>query len=137
MYRYQPGKVDWKGAGMPWDGHDRESSLLADVAEPLPTCAPTDRADAIRAPIACAVVDANGVVLGLIRASRLAEEKGKTAVELMEPAPPSYRPDAACENAADWMTRKSAPFVLITDPDGHLLGMVTREALSRRFMRRG
>lgn len=115
-------------SGLPWDGTDAQTPSLHDALEPIAVCAPNDRADSLPGRDH-AVVNADGIVVGLLRATRLTEERSKTARDLMEPAPPSYRPHASQEEANDWMSRASAPLVLVTDTDGRLLGMVTAQAL--------
>jgi CBS domain-containing protein len=78
------------------------------------------------------VVDAAGVVLGLVRGEAF-ETPADTAVEdVMDRAPLTIRPSLSLEEV-DTRIPLDADSVLVTTPDGILLGAVRRADLGRRL----
>ena len=69
------------------------------------------------------------MVLGVVRAeARLLP--GDTAVaDVLDGAPPSVRPSITATELAGSMDRDGRPFVLVTRPDGVLLGVIERADL--------
>lgn len=125
--------------GLPWEGEDRATPHLTDVAEDVPTCRPTDTVDHARSLMRarnraiCAVVDDAGIILGSMRMARILEELGRKRVDtLMDPAPPTYRPSATADEVQKWMDEERRDWAFLTTSDGVLLGAVAHEALARR-----
>ena len=68
----------------------------------------------------CVVVDETGVVLGLLRA----DAEGETVEEAMEPGPATIRASQPLDPLLEALAGEAEPLVLVTDPDGRLLGIV-------------
>jgi CBS domain-containing protein len=66
---------------------------------------------------------------------RRATATAETAGEIMNPHPATVRPEATVAEAARFMTRHHARFLLVTDADGKLLGTVSARDLLRVFLR--
>lgn len=133
VYRYQPGKMDWMAHDLPIDGTEANVPRSGDLARhDLPTCGPDDRMGDIASRVkaegwdACAVVNAEHVVLGLLRGAELSADPEMIAARVMEPGPKTYRPYASLQTAAGYMDQHGLNGVLITDSDGRLIGMLRR-----------
>ena len=106
VYRYSPGKADWRAMGWPTAGVSASTlrahhALTGDV----PTCALTDTVAvaASRAAAAdrttCVVVDPSGVVFGRLRGSALSPDDKRTVESVMEEGPTTTRAD---DDLAAW-----------------------------------
>lgn len=73
----------------------------------------------------CAVVNAEGVLLGLLGRSGL-QGSGR-AEELMREGPSTIRPDEDRDKVAARMQKHDLSLQLVTNSDGRLLGAVLRE----------
>jgi len=132
VYDYAPGKADWFAAGLPKEGRLASVPTVGDAAlEDVPTCAPSEKVGRVRAKAAgwerCVVVNRERVVLGLLREKELASDPGATAEEAMRPGPTTFRPDAPAAKTAGRMRERGATAVLVTTPDGRLIGLFRRE----------
>src|SRR5258707_7659419 len=100
VYDYAAGKADWLAWGLPRGGRVAQVPTVGEVARrDVPTCGLADRvADAkARAQAAgfdaCVVVNAQRVVLGLLRGRELDADPAATAQQVMQAGPTTYRPD--------------------------------------------
>ncbi len=63
------------------------------------------------------------------------EAKGKlaetTAEEAMKPGPTTVRPDTPAEKMAEHMQKRGTTSVLVTIPDGEVVGLMYREDAER------
>jgi CBS-domain-containing membrane protein len=75
------------------------------------------------------VTTAGGVVLGRLRRSSLDGDPGLRAEEVMEPGPSTVRPDTAAGDLVKRLAERALHFAMVTDPEGHLLGVVRRDDL--------
>jgi CBS domain-containing protein len=135
VYRYAAGKADWLAAGLPAEGKDAGAPTAGSLAErQVPTCRPSEPLSAVKARLAdsarrdCVVVDAHRVVLGYLAPDRLAGS-GRAA-DAMDPAPTTIRPNASPRKILEFLG-DDGKHVLVTTPEGELLGLVTREAAER------
>jgi CBS domain-containing protein len=135
VHRYAAGKADWLAAGLPAEGKDADAPTAGRLAErEVPTCRASESLAAVRARAAgrarrdCVVVDAHRVVLGYLAPDGLARD-GR-ADEAMEPAPTTIRPSASPKQILDALG-DNARHVLVTTPEGELLGLVTRDTAER------
>ncbi|HEY8489362.1 MAG TPA: CBS domain-containing protein [Dehalococcoidia bacterium] len=134
VYRYTGGKADWFAAGLPREGREAGTPRAGDLARrDIPACLPDEgvgqaweRAQAAGWS-ACAVVDRERVVLGLLRARALTRSDPSVRVEdVMHPAPRTYRAGASLDGPVRYMRERGLDAVLITTPDGVLIGMLRR-----------
>lgn len=137
VYRYGGGRSDWRAAGLPVEGRDTEAPRAGTVAR---RDVPTARADEQIADVAdrvgphrtdaVVVVDDGGVVLGLLPGDALGL-RDVTVREEIEESPPTVRADEPLHDLAARMRKDDAASVLVTDPDGHLLGLARRDDVER------
>jgi len=125
VYDYAAGKVDWLAAGLPTvTGRSRARRALDGADRPPPTCSPAT-------PVAelddrsVVVVNEHGIVLGRVRrGSRL--DGAATAEDVMEPGPTTVRAHEPLEELLVRMGRRNVREMVVTTPEGHLLGVVSR-----------
>jgi CBS domain-containing protein len=132
VYDYAPGKVDWMAHGLPIEGADAEQpTALTLIREDVATCRLDDAVDQVArrldaSPYGFALALSPGrVVLGRVRRSRLTEDA--TSVDaLLEPGPSTVRPHTPVEDLAARLDGSDVRTLIVTDPEGRLLGVVRR-----------
>src|SRR5262245_51108628 len=98
VYRYTAGKADWLAAGYETEGTDAKKPRLKQITKQnVLTCAPKDRLGTVknRRPDpadVCVVLNDRGIVLGLIEGDTWDEDPLKTAAQVMNPGPRTFRP---------------------------------------------
>ncbi len=134
VYDYAPSKVDWSAAGLPMEGELASVPTVGDMARrDVPTCAPAEKVGAVRERLGgsgfdrCVVVSKQRIVLGLLRKKELAKDPEATAEEAMRPGPTTVRPDTPAGKMAERMQKRGTASVLVTTPDGVLVGLMYRE----------
>jgi CBS domain-containing protein len=129
VYDYAGGKLDWIDFGLPSEGAERN---VADVCRAgVPTAPPEETVGGIRERLAeswtwLAVVDPAGVLLGRVRRSRLGDDPTAAAGDLMDLGPSTYQMSVALAEIVPKMKSGGFERGLVTDPEGHLLGLFTR-----------
>jgi hypothetical protein len=133
VHDYVGGKADWLARGMPLEG-ERPPRTAASLARPdVARCGPRDRLDELgvrieRSPYEFGVVTGpEGVVLGRLEGAAAAG--GGPAAAAAEPGPWSVRPSARLDWLAERMDRRGVDSVLVTTPEGRLVGVVRRADL--------
>ena len=127
VHDYAAGKLDWIAAGWPTEGTASTAGrVLHAVERDVPTCAPHDRLDDVRARFPgahiCIVVNEQRVVLGRLRLDRLGEVA--TAEDVMQPGPATIRAHEDLHATLDRMAQRRVTGLLVTTPDGELLGLL-------------
>lgn len=136
VYDYVDGIADWKAAGLPLEGTKEQPPRVADATRAnVPTCRPDATIGQVRSLLAnewdvCVVVDCDRVVVGRIRQSALGEDDARVE-EVMEPGPGTVRPDSLLEPLVDRLSQRDIPHVLVTSPQGTLLGLLVRDEAKR------
>ncbi len=141
MYDYVPGKSDWALEGLPLGGRTAGQRRAMDVMRLPASCGPDatlaearERAEASGDPL-CAVVDDSGVLLGRIDGAALEGDPAARAGDVMEPQPPTEKPDTFLHSLAERLGRNPHPSVLVTSRGYHeggvLLGALYREDVER------
>jgi CBS domain-containing protein len=131
VYDYALGKVDWMAAGLPTERTDASERRALDAADRNPpTCAPdltvAEAADLVNIYGSVLVVDA-GVLLGRVRARNLADAAAAASVEdIMELGPATVRAHEPLEPLLERMAARGLPEIIVTTPEGRLLGVVHR-----------
>jgi hypothetical protein len=132
VYDYAPGKVDWMAHGLPIEGTGAgRTTALTLIREDIPICVLDDSAEEVArridaSPYGFALALSPGrVVLGRVRRSRLADA-GASVEGLLEPGPSTIRPHAPIEDLAARFARSEVQTLIVTDPEGKLLGVVRR-----------
>jgi CBS domain-containing protein len=133
VYDYVPGKSDWMAAGLPREGHSAHVPNPGDLADPdVPTCHFTAPApDALARTGAegsgfCVAVTEDNVVLGMVYADEAQHARDTTIEQVMRPGPTTIRASEPLEPLIERMTNVNVDAILVTDPEGRLLGLLDR-----------
>ncbi|MDQ3642448.1 MAG: hypothetical protein M3450_13535, partial [Actinomycetota bacterium] len=129
VYDYVAGKVDWIAAGLPTvraDGAQRRAIDAADCHPP--TTAPDHRLDTLTPAEGRGVIVANeqGVVLGRIPPTRLGDAGDLLAEAVMDVGPTTVRAHEPLDPLLERMGTRNVNEMLVTTPEGELLGVVYR-----------
>lgn len=137
--RYTPGKVDWAAAALPVEGEQAARPRAIDaLRDDVPRCRPDERAREVQDRIRRAgwdlavVAGGDGIVLGLVRGATLERRSDAVVEAVMEAAPTTARPSLALEDAAGRFSQ-GGDSLLVTTPDGLLLGALKRADVERRL----
>lgn len=131
VYDYRGGKADWMAAGLGRDGKAVATLTAGDVARvDVPTCSSRDRLGDVRARVAqgvCVVTNAQAIALGVLEIDRFEDHGDETPVgDIMEVLPHARRPSAELETLVAQLDDTSSEYVLITTPEGRLIGVLQR-----------
>ena len=100
-------------------------------------CALEDRVGEVRARIAdspygfALVVAPGSVLLGRLRGSALDCNPALPVEKVMEAGPSTVRPHTAASDLAKRLADRNLRWAIVTDPEGRLLGVASREDLER------
>ncbi len=138
LFDYAAGKADWTSAGLPTEGTAAGQPRAGDIAErDIPTCGLANRLRDARGKTqdadqnVCIVVDDHSVVLGRLRGDALGEDPGATVESVMEDGPTTIRADASLQEITERMRKRRVGSILVTDPEGRLLGILYRSEAER------
>lgn len=138
VYDYVDGIADWKASGLHTEGNAQPEQRVADATrDDVPTCQPHDTMGDIRARVldagwdVCVVTDCDGMAVGRIRSSVLDAEADCRAADVMEPGPSTVRPDSLLQPLVHRMHARNAPHVIVTTPQGVLIGILIRDEADR------
>jgi CBS domain-containing protein len=139
VYDYAAGKADWLAWGLPREGTAAQDSTVGEVARrDVPTCGLADRVSDAKARAqtsgleACVIVNEQRVVLGLLRSQDLEmADPAAIAEQVLRAGPTTYRPNVAARAAAARMRARGVDALLVTTPDGALVGLLRREDAER------
>ena len=134
VYDYAAGKVDWMAHGLPIEGTAATAPTAGSLArDDVVTCRLEDRADEVASridasPCGFALALSTGrVVLGRVHRSRVRGGDSAARVEdVLEPGPSTIRPHLTVEELSERLVRSDVRTLLVTDPEGKLLGVVRR-----------
>jgi CBS domain-containing protein len=142
VYRYTPGKADWLANGLPSEGRDARSLRAGDVADrDVPTCGLSERLGEVRRHVqgtgagGCIVVNAERIVLGRVRGEAWDGPDEATIEEVMEPGPTTVRLNEPLEDLVKRLRTRRVESIVVTDTDGHLIGVLHRDAAERHLAR--
>ncbi|SRR6266511_673143 len=134
VFEYKAGKLDWLAAGLPTEGANANRPRAGTVARrDVPTGGLDERLGAVRDRArsqgweAAVVVNAEGVVFGLLRANELAGDGDSLIADTMRPAPSTFRPYVLAEEMADFMVHHNLESSPITTSDGKLVGLLLQK----------
>lgn len=139
VYDYVAGKSDWLAAGLPVEGELAGMPRAIDaVRRDVPTCRLRDVAADARRRLRdrpekwCVVTNEHGGVLGRVRWNALESAGDATPVEeIMEAGPTTTRPSEPLESLVERLREARVPSILVTTPEGILVGAVFREDAER------
>ncbi|UQA90662.1 rhodanese-like domain-containing protein [Streptomyces halobius] len=134
VYDYMPGKTDWLAAGLPRHGRATKVRRAGDIADPgVPTCdidaSPRDVAEQSAAHTGgfFVVLDEQRVVHGTLSADADELRDKRTIAQAMRPGPATVRANEPLEPLVERMKQKGVDAILVTAPEGQLLGLLTRQ----------
>jgi CBS domain-containing protein len=134
VFEYRAGKSDWSAAGLATDGTVTELRA-GQVMHAVATCSPSDLiADLSEERV---VVNEGGVILGRVRAAQLTGEPGVRVHEVMTSGPTTVRANEPLAGLVARMAKGNVPSILVSDPDGVLLGALERDDAERALGARG
>ena len=84
----------------------------------------------------CIVVSADGVVLGRLRGDRLQGDPRAAIESVIKEGPTTIRADAALKEITERMRKRGVGSILVTDPEGRLLGILSRNSAERVLLER-
>jgi predicted transcriptional regulator len=76
---------------------------------------------------ACVAVNAERVVMGLLRAGELGGDPTRSIEQSMRPGPSTFRPHVAITEMAENMVAHNLDSSPVTTSDGRLVGLLTRD----------
>jgi hypothetical protein len=131
VHEYKAGKLDWLAAGLPTDGENSKCPRAGEASrKDAVVCALKDRLGDVRdrarqSGLEVAVaVDAEGIVLGLLRSKELDLDPNLAVDQAMRPGPSTFRPYVSMKEMADHMVEHSLESSPITTSDGKLVGVL-------------
>src|SRR5712691_2960066 len=131
VYDYTLGKVDWIAAGLPTSRAGQSSRRVLDaVQRDVPTCAAgTPAGLALQQARAqgwdrCVVIAGQGIVVGILRVGRISASEQALAAEVMQPGPTTVRAHEDLDATRQRMRERHVAHLLVTTPDGNLIGVV-------------
>jgi CBS domain-containing protein len=140
VYEYEDGKRDWGSFGLPREGTIAEQPSGADVARAdVPTCLLSDDLSEIRRRVresgwdTCIVVNDGGVVLGRLGRKAIGSDDDQSVEEAMTEGPSTVRPSIRLDVLLKRMQSKNLNSLLVTTPDGKLVGLVLRSQAEDRL----
>jgi CBS domain-containing protein len=134
VHDYMPGKVDWLARGLPSEGADADRLTAGNLArDDVATCSLEEPvADVLGridgSPYGFALVLGPArILLGRARRSRLEAANGQDPVEtLMEPGPSTIRAHETIDQLQHRLQRSDVKTLVVTTPEGELIGVVRR-----------
>lgn len=134
VYHYAPGKADWMGAGLPIEGEAADLPMIGAIARTdVPTCGLKTSVADLRELLersesdSCFVLNQERILLGRVYRSRLGKRGARTAEDVMDPGPSTYRPDLPAIEMAERMRDAELTNAPVTTSDGRLVGLVMRK----------
>jgi predicted transcriptional regulator len=135
VYRYAPGKADWRAAGMRMESTVQSplhaiDALRHDVGVCLLDASiATARREGARAYTDfCIVLGDDAIVLGRVRLNELSSVSDRSPVsEVMESGPATIRADEDLAAVIERMQPRKVATIVVSDPDGRFIGILYRE----------
>ena len=134
VYDYTAGIADWKAAGLKVEGEEDTGLTIADATRSdIPTAEPNEvMGDVLDRTTSAGwdeafVVDCDGVVVGRLRGDVWSADPAIPISEAMELGPTTVRPDGSLHALVARMEKRDTRLVVVTDPQGHLIGALLSE----------
>ena len=138
VYDYAASKADWFACGQPREGLSTEVPWVLDlVSDDVPTCSPDDRVGDVRERVTasgsdlCVVLNAERIVVGILRGDALSKEVDARAEELMELGPKTVRPSTVVDELLRRRSSQGVKSWVVTTSRGVLLGLLKRDDAER------
>jgi len=138
VFAYAPGKADWMAYGLPVERGPGMPPIIGDFLErEVPCCRQGELiGDARQAAYEmgldmCPVVTDGGILIGLCTRNSLHAHPSICVDLVMEPGPLTARPSMPVHEALEIIERQKIRSLLVTTPDGKLIGQFNRRAAAR------
>jgi CBS domain-containing protein len=122
---YAGGKMDWLAFDLPWEGSAR--LVGSELDRNVPTCTLGEKVGDVRARLAsaglCVVVFEGGVIAGLLDNKALRSDDNELVETVMRSGPTTVRLTEEVPPLAERMRRKHVDHIIVTRPDGRLVGV--------------
>lgn len=129
-YDYVAGKADWLAAGLPTIRQPGGDTRALDVADRTPaTCRHDDTLGVVAArtgPNPVVVLSNSGIVLGVLTDAELRGDQAEIVEKVMRPGPATVRANEPLQPLLQRMREHNVDAIIITTPEGLLLGVVRR-----------
>jgi CBS domain len=133
VHEYKAGKLDWLAAGLTTDGENSKCPRAGEASrKDAVVCGLKDRLGEVRDRAkqsgleVAVVVDAERIVLGLLRSKELDMDPNLAIEQAMRPGPSTFRPYVSIKEMADHMVEHSLESSPITTSDGKLVGVLLK-----------
>jgi Mg/Co/Ni transporter MgtE len=144
VYDYVLGKADWLAHGLPTEGEQADLPRAKDLLRNDVVTAWLDepvgavRQRVARSPYGFAfAVAQDGTLLGRLRKAALDGDPDAAVQDVMEAGPSTVRADSKLEKLAERMAKHNLQAMVVTTPEGRLLGVVRRDDAERRLAESG
>ena len=138
VYDYMPGKADWFANGLPKEGTLASIPIIGEAARrDVPTCGLRDTVGHAQEQAQqagwdrCVVVNKERVVLGVLREAEWSTHPDTVVETVMRNGPATFRPNEPVGKLAERMRQRGANAILVTMPDGRLIGLLYRKDAER------
>ena len=134
MYEYTAGKIDWVAAGWPTEGPGPAEPRVMTAVDPnVATCGLDEPVGAVRRRLGpesttCVVINDHRIVAGRVEhLDTVDSEDTRPASQVMRPGPTTVRPSDNLREVRERMRTRHVAQLLVTTPDGELLGLLHPE----------
>ena len=129
---YVPGKVAWLAEGLPAEGARRPEQRVGAVADPDVPLVPGDATVAEAAALVGdadigVVVDADRVVLGVLRPETFGLPDSTPVADVLQPGPSTFRPSMTIAELVGYFRDSDEHRALVTTHAGRWIGLIRRE----------
>lgn len=138
VYDYVAGRADWFAYGLPMEGRLAPNPRVGEFASrDVPRCRLTEVVGDVRRRVReagwneCVVVSDDSIVLGLLHGAQLESNPDFSVEQVMRSGPATFRPDVSVSSVVERMRKRGVHGVLVTTPDGRLVGLLRREDAER------
>jgi hypothetical protein len=142
VYRYAAGKRDWFAFDLPMEGELAAVPKASNAARrDVPACQLGEPVGEVYQRCqdlgwnVCLVVNEQNILMGRLRGKAWHVDPDTPVEEVMENGPTTFRPDNFLEPLIQRMHDKKVGTVIITNPDGVLLGILYRKDGDERLKR--
>ena len=135
VHDYVGGKADWVAAGEPTEGSEPRNTVAALAETDVPTCGIGDRVSEVVQRMRAEqsdtiiVVGPQRVVLGRLRQGHFDDQASGNVEAAMEEGPTTIRADTEPQDLIKRMDRHGTQQIIVSTPEGYLIGAVFRETL--------
>ena len=138
VFDYVAGKQDWLANRLPTEGTRADSARIGDLADKdVPVCFANETVGEVKDRLAktgwdmAVAVSEEGIVLGLLRNEQFAAPADQRIEQVMKLGPSTWRPNLEVERMIRHAQRYQLHHLLITTPDGALVGVLRRSGIER------